>query len=97
MASALIPRCAARFPDKLEAAVSSLMDLSISAANQEDETPFADESCLSALHGLGTLCKAAAKAGQEKLISNGVEFLLRCVLLLVNHDYTHKLRIPTIR
>lgn len=97
MASAFIPRCAARFPDKIEAAVSSLMDLSISTAKQESETAFADASCLSALQGLGTLCKAAARAGQEKPISNGVEFLLRYVLFLVNHSYTHKLGIPAFR
>lgn len=60
-----------------DAAVSALIDLSKSSAASEDESHLAEASGISALQGLGVLCKAAAKLGHDIAVFKGVEYLLR--------------------
>jgi hypothetical protein len=77
LVSVLIPRFAASFPDKAEAAVSGLIELSTPGPHWENEPALADACRLSALQGLGAVCKAAAEAGHDRAVLKGVEFLLR--------------------
>ncbi len=88
--STLIPSFAANFPDKADAAVSGLIHLSRPSASWETEPALAEASCLSALEGLGTVCKAAAETSQERAVMKGAEFLLRCVFcILVRFLHAH--------
>lgn len=83
LAARLIPRFAANFPEKLDVAARSLMDLSAwDGANlPSSRLPIAENARLDALRGLGEVCiSAAANAADSRTASSIILHLLRSVV-----------------
>ena len=75
--SVLLPKFASQFPERTEAAMSSIIKLSCLEPSDENEASLVEACCQTAWDGLGRLCVAAAQAQRAKALNKAIEHLLR--------------------